>query len=240
LIHGHWSLRTRAIIAAFAALAIVDVAGRGVTRVLHLGPAYLLKAVLLVLLLEVFVVVRIDRGHPHARFGWSNAVTTVRAIGVALVAAFIGEAPSDAAAIGIIAVALAVTLLDGVDGGLARHTGMASTFGARFDMEVDALLIAALSVLTWEYRKAGAWIILSGLLRYLFVAAGWIWTFMQRPLPPRFRRKVICVAQIVGLLLALLPSIHPPASTAIAAVSLALLLWSFGVDTAWLAGARVR
>lgn len=225
---------------AFAALAIVDVAGLGLARVLHLGPAYLLKGSLLIIVVEAFVVSRIDRGHSHARFGWPNAVTTVRAIGVALVAAFIGEFSSAGASVWIIALALAATALDGVDGGLARRTGTASAFGARFDMEIDALLIMALSVLTWEYGKAGAWIILSGLLRYLFVAAGWMWSFMQRPLPPRFRRKAVCVAQILGLLLALLPQVQRPASTAIAAASLALLAWSFGVDTAWLVGARIK
>jgi multidrug efflux pump subunit AcrA (membrane-fusion protein) len=38
-------------------------------------------------------------------------------------------------------------MLDGVDGWLARRHEIASRFGARFDMEVDALLILALSVL---------------------------------------------------------------------------------------------
>ena len=65
-----------------------------------------------------------------------------------------------------------MTLLDGVDGWLARRHRIASAFGARFDMEIDALLILALSVLAWRHEKAGAWVVASGLLRYAFVAAG--------------------------------------------------------------------
>jgi len=42
--------------------------------------------------------------------------------------------------------ALLATLLDGVDGHLARRLGWASPLGARLDMEVDALLIAGLAL----------------------------------------------------------------------------------------------
>ena len=51
---------------------------------------------------------------------------------------------------------------------------MTSAFGARFDMEVDALLIQVLAVLAWQWDKAGPWVLMSGLLRYVFVAAGWV------------------------------------------------------------------
>ena len=61
---------------------------------------------------------------------------------------------------------------------------MASAFGARFDMETDALLIQVLAILAWQYGKAGPWVLVSGLLRYLFVAAGWVWPWMREPLFP--------------------------------------------------------
>ena len=44
--------------------------------------------------------------------------------------------------------------LDGVDGWLARRRGMSSAFGARFDMEIDALLVQVLAILVWRYGKA--------------------------------------------------------------------------------------
>src|SRR5262245_5092984 len=97
--------------------------------------------------------------HPFARFGPANAVTAFRALLAALVAALGGE-PSQATLAGAaVTIASIAVVLDGVDGWLARRTQMASAFGARFDMEVDALLILALSALTWQHGKAGAWIL---------------------------------------------------------------------------------
>jgi phosphatidylglycerophosphate synthase len=172
--------------------------------------------------------------HPFPRFGPANQVTMVRALLVAIVAGFIGE-PSMLGAGWIIAsTAMVATLLDGVDGWLARRTGMASAFGARFDMEMDALLIQVLAILAWQYGKAGPWILVSGLLRYLFVAAGWVMPWMREPLFPSVRRKAICVVQTVGLILTILPPIVPPASEWLAAVSLTALVYSFLVDTLWL------
>ena len=46
----------------------------------------------------------------------------------------------------VVMLAIAVTVLDGADGWLARRSGVSSAFGARFDGEVDAFLILALSV----------------------------------------------------------------------------------------------
>jgi phosphatidylglycerophosphate synthase len=172
--------------------------------------------------------------HPFPRFGPANQVTMVRAFLVAIVAGFIGE-PSPMGAGWIIAsTAVVATLLDGVDGWFARRTGMASAFGARFDMEMDALLIQVLAILAWQYGKAGPWVLVSGLLRYLFVAAGWVMPWMREPLFPSVRRKAICVVQTVGLILTILPPIVPPASEWLAAVSLAALVYSFLVDTLWL------
>jgi phosphatidylglycerophosphate synthase len=172
--------------------------------------------------------------HPFPRFGPANQVTMVRAFLVAIVAGFIGEPSLPSAGWIVVCAAVVATVLDGVDGWLARRTGMASAFGARFDMETDALLIQVLAVLAWQYGKAGPWVLISGLLRYQFVAAGWVLPWMREPLFPSVRRKAICVVQIVGLILTILPPIVPPASEWLAAASLAALAYSFLVDTVWL------
>jgi phosphatidylglycerophosphate synthase len=140
--------------------------------------------------------------------------------------------PPDAivcAIIGAIAVAL-----DGVDGWIARRTRTASAFGARFDMETDALLILVLSALVWRYGKAGGWVAASGLMRYAFIWAGAVWPWLQRPLEPSRRRQTVCVVQIAALLAALLPWVEHPASALIAAAGLSVLAWSFLVDILWL------
>ena len=172
--------------------------------------------------------------HPFPRFGPANQVTMVRACLVAIVAGFIGEPSLPSAGWIVVWAAVVTTVLDGVDGWLARRTGMASAFGARFDMETDALLIQVLAILAWQYGKAGPWVLISGLLRYQFVAAGWVLPWMREPLFPSVRRKTICVVQIVGLILTILPPIVPPASEWLAAASLAALAYSFLVDTFWL------
>jgi phosphatidylglycerophosphate synthase len=178
--------------------------------------------------------IRFARGHPLGTFGPANQVTTLRAAIVVLVVGLIGEPTRPSLAASAAAASLVVTLLDGVDGWLARRTRMASDFGARFDMEVDALLILTLAILCWLYGKAGAWVLLSGVLRYLFVAAGWLWPWLQKPLPPSMRRKAICVVQIVGLIVAIVPSVPASVSAPLAAVALAALGYSFLVDILWL------
>src|SRR6266699_4543506 len=100
--------------------------------------------------------------HPFTRFGPANQLTTVRALLVALVAACIGEPSTSTVAAGAVAASTVATILDGADGWLARRTRMESTFGARFDMEIDALLIQVLALLAWLWGKAGAWVLLSG------------------------------------------------------------------------------
>jgi phosphatidylglycerophosphate synthase len=175
-----------------------------------------------------------SRNAPLARFGAANLVTTVRAGGVAFVALLIGQPIEPATAVWAIVVSSAVTALDGLDGWLARRTGQTSNFGARFDMEVDALLILVLAILAWRHDKAGAWVILSGLLRYLFIAGGAIWVWLERRLPPSRRRQATCVVQIATLIVVMLPSVTPPLSTALAAGGLAVLAFSFLIDVEWL------
>ena len=160
-----------------------------------------------------------------------NHVTAIRAAIVALLASLVALAPRPAVAWTAVIAGTIAAVLDGVDGWLARRTGTISAFGARFDMEVDALLILVLAILAWRWDKAGPWILMSGLLRYLFVAAGWLLPWMRRPLAPTRRGRLICVAQIVALIVAVAPIIPPRVSATVAAGGLLALACSFLVDT---------
>ena len=171
---------------------------------------------------------------PFPTFGLANRITTSRAFFVSMAAGMIGEPVRPDVATAAVIVGTIASALDGLDGWAARRAGMTSAFGARFDMEVDALLIQVLAILAWQWDKAGAWILVSGLLRYAFVGAGWVWTWMQAPLPPSFIRKTICVVQTAVLLVALLPQVTPPASALVAAAGLGVLSYSFLTDTIWL------
>lgn len=173
-------------------------------------------------------------GGVFTRFGPANQITLLRLVLVALLATLL-TIPLDAPLRWIVVViATLAAALDGLDGALARRTGLASAFGARFDMETDALLIMVLSLLVWHGAVAGAWVLLSGLLRYLFVAAGAAWPWLVRPLPASRRRKTVCVLQIVLLIGCLVPGLPAGLAVTMAAVGLALLLHSFGTDIAWL------
>jgi phosphatidylglycerophosphate synthase len=101
-------------------------------------------------------------------------------------------------------------------------------------MEVDAFFILVLSVLVWQTEKAGAWVVLAGLMRYLFVAAMLVLPWMRRETPPSLRRKLIAVLQMLGLSAVMLPAFVPPLSTVWCATLLLLLAYSFGADTWWL------
>jgi phosphatidylglycerophosphate synthase len=233
-------LRTSVITANACGLVAVIALGSMTRAGLHLGQLYPLKAVAVFAVVMLTAIGFVREHHPFARFGPANETTTARATLVALVVSLVGEPGVQMVAASAAGVTLLVTALDGVDGWLARRTRMASDFGARFDMETDALLVMALSVLAWQYGKAGGWVLLCGLLRYLFVAGGWLWPWLRRPLPPSSRRRTICVVQVVGLSLTIVPVVPTPLSTVLAAITLSALCYSFLVDVLWLRGRVAR
>ena len=172
-------------------------------------------------------------------FGAANRVTMMRAVLTALAAGLVFELAFDAArpeAVGLAVAGLSAfaLLLDGVDGWLARRARSASAFGARFDMEVDAALILILSIGVVALEKAGPFAVLIGAMRYVFVAAGFLWPWLEDPLPAAFRRKAVCVLQGGALLAVMLPVVPPSVGEPIILVALAALAWSFAVDTLWL------
>jgi phosphatidylglycerophosphate synthase len=229
---------TRALATETAGLITVACLAWMASAALSLSAYYPLKSAALFAAVMLLVIGHVRGHHPFERFGPANQITTVRAVLVVLIAGLIGESGRPAVAATAAATGLGATLLDGVDGWLARRTAMASAFGARFDMEIDALLVQALAILAWQYGKAGGWVLLSGLMRYGFVAAGRLWPWLRRPLTPTRRARVICVVQIAALLVAIWPAITPPVSTMIAALGLTLLCYSFLADTLRLWRAR--
>ena len=165
------------------------------------------------------------------KLGLANQITLVRAALVAGLAVHLIQPATPTAASRIVMIAIVAALLDGLDGWVARRTGTVSAFGSRFDMETDAALILVLAILAWRYGKAGPWVLLSGLLRYIFVAAGWLRPWMRAPLASTLRGKLVCVVQIVALIVAMAPTIAPPASSVVAAIGLLALCYSFLIDT---------
>src|SRR5438876_11587847 len=91
---------------------------------------------------------RLAGHHPFPRLGAANRITLMRAGVACLIASrVLDPAPLDSTERWVLVVlAGAALLLDGADGWAARRQGLASAFGARFDMETDAFAIAVLAV----------------------------------------------------------------------------------------------
>jgi phosphatidylglycerophosphate synthase len=180
------------------------------------------------------MVAALARGLVHDggdRLGPASWVTLARAtlaVGVAaLVADSFGHATPLALLVTLAAVALA---LDLVDGWVARRTATASALGARFDGEVDAFLILALSF--YVARGSGAWVLAIGAARYLFLAGEWLLPWMRAPLPPRRWRKIVAAIQGIVLTVAAAEVLPRSLTQALLVAALALLTASM-VQCAW-------
>ncbi len=205
---------------------------------LALGGGYVPLAVTTFIAMMLVALAGVGAHHPFDRLGLANLITGSRAVITALIAGAITQAPTRAFTWTLVAIAILAAVLDGFDGWAARRHRTSSAFGARFDMEVDAVLILVLAALAWRFDKAGPWVLASGLMRYGFVAATWAWPWLGAPLPPSRRRQTICVVQIGVLIGTIAPIIRPPLSVLVAVGALAMLAWSFAVDVRWLRKTR--
>jgi phosphatidylglycerophosphate synthase len=172
---------------------------------------------------------------PLARFGPANRITLARGVLISLVAGAIPVAAGIGASVAwaLFAAALLALLLDGIDGWLARRARVSSGYGAAFDHNVDTIAIAVLAVLVWRLGEVGGWILLAGALRPAYVLAGLAIPALAAPLPPSGRRRAVCAVQTATLVACLAPVLSPPLTSFAAGGSLALLIFSFAVDTVW-------
>ncbi|MBG6107419.1 CDP-alcohol phosphatidyltransferase family protein [Frigoribacterium sp. CG_9.8] len=196
-----------------------------------------LLAALSYLVASNILLVRALRKRPGTRFGQANVVTAARStlVGVItgiVVLSFFAPVPVWI----VLALVVPTLLLDAVDGWVARRTGSASELGARFDMEVDAFLLLVLSA--YVSQTLGIWVLSIGLMRYAFVAAGWIFPWLRRRLPFRYWRKVVTAVQGIALSIAI-TAVLPVVNAVCVAIALALLIESFGRDALWLVAQRV-
>ena len=169
----------------------------------------------------------------RCRLGPADRVTLARATLIGGVTALVAESVLRPEPVALLVPLAAVALaLDAVDGWVARRTGTVSGLGARFDMEADAFLILVLS--GYVAGSLGGWVLALGVMRYAFVAAGWVLPWMRTGLPPRYWRKVVAATQGVVLVVAASGLLPRPVAVALVVLALALLVESFGHDVGWL------
>jgi phosphatidylglycerophosphate synthase len=161
---------------------------------------------------------------------WVTLVRATLAVGLAALTAdsFAADTPV-ALYVTLAAVALA---LDLIDGWLARRSGTESDLGARFDGEIDAFLILTLSV--YVASAYGAWVLLIGAARYVYLVGEWTLPWMRAALPSRRWRKVVTGVQ-GGVLTVAAAGVLPRALTQVLlAIALASLAVSFAECVSWL------
>ncbi len=226
------------LLARFALLVGVDFALLAVLVIAVFGTGGAALAFTLYFAVNAVLLFGLIRDYPHARLGLCNIVTHFRATltaGLAaIVASTVSQASDPALAWSVVAIATIALACDGVDGWAARRSGLSSRFGARFDMEVDSMLALILAVIVWQSGKVGEWVLLLGVMRYLFVVAMWVFPWINRPTPPRFSGKLVCVIQIAALIALIAPWVIGAGAVLIAAAALAAVIWSFGVDLRYL------
>lgn len=207
-----------------------------VGRTLDLSAGFPLRVFAVYAAMGLLILLARPVGFPGRGMGAANRVTLLRIVIALPVAglALQGAALSTPARWWIVGLGTVALVLDGVDGWVARRTGTGTDFGARFDMETDALLLLVLSLLAWRSGQVGVWVLAIGALRYLFVAASYGVERLRRPLFPSLRRKVVCVVQGIALLVCIGPIVPTGLAQAVAGIALAALVVSFAIDTWWL------
>jgi phosphatidylglycerophosphate synthase len=170
------------------------------------------------------------RGNRLEPASWVTLARATLAVGIAALAA--DSFARDTPAALLVTLAVAALALDLTDGWLARRTGTESALGARFDGEVDAFLILALSV--YVARAVGVWVLAIGAARYLFLAGEALLPWMRAPLPPRRWRRIVTAAQGVMLTVAAAGVLPRALTQALLLAALALLAASFGQCVWWL------
>lgn len=184
------------------------------------------------------IVWRFRSSHRAGSFGLANRVTLLRLNLMALMLLTLWPGvPGQPLFWTLFALAVVALALDGVDGWLARHRHEDSPFGASFDMAADTAFIVILTLCLARFDLVGPWVLMIGLLRPLFVVAARQWPALAAPLPPSPGRKIAAATALALLAAGLAPPLVPIAP-ALAALSLTVLLGSFGRDLRLLLAAR--
>jgi phosphatidylglycerophosphate synthase len=167
------------------------------------------------------------------RLGPASWLTLARATLAVAVAALAADSFAHDTPVALLVTLAAVALvLDGADGWLARRTGTATGLGARFDGEVDAFLILALSV--YVAPALGAWVLAIGAARYLFGAGELLLPWMRAPLPSRRWRRIVAATQGIVLTVAAAEVLPRGLTQALLVAALAALAVSVGECVWWL------
>lgn len=171
-----------------------------------------------------------------ARFGPGMLVTVARGFLLGMLAGFLFTPRPEGFLGWVPAISYtSASILDYLDGYVARVYGDVTMLGERLDTELDAQGMLLASALAVWYGALPAWFLVIGLLRYGFQFGRWALRSLgkrARELPPSVSRRPIA-GLTMGFLSAVLWPIFSPPETVVAGIIFALIiLLSFGRD--WL------
>jgi len=158
---------------------------------------------------------------PAGGFGAANTVTLLRMLLIVGLSGYSASPPGPPAAL----LVLLILVLDGIDGRLARRFSLASEFGARFDMECDALLVFVSALVLYLPGRLGAFILVAGLLRYAYVVGLLVWPEPTREAPRSSFGRTAFTVMVLSIAASMWPIAALHVQFAIAATS--LLVYSF-------------
>ena len=162
-----------------------------------------------------------------AGFGSANWITSVRLVSLGLFAALIDARQPLAAS----ALAWTVFCLDGVDGLVARRTRSESSFGALYDAEVDASFSMLLTWSLFQLGHAGAWVLIGGLLRFVYVLSLYFTRVSEVEAPRTTLGRYVFGLSVGGYTLSLWP--FAAAGFALSGFATLLLCYSFSRSFHW-------
>lgn len=167
-------------------------------------------------------------------FGSANWITTLRLVSLLLFAGLIDGRQPLAAAV------LAWTLfcLDGLDGFMARRTHSESSFGARYDAEVDASFSMLLTWAVFQLGTTGAWVLIGGLLRFVYVLSLYVTRVSEIEAPRTTLGRYVFGLSVGGYTLSLWP--FAAAGAALSGLATLLLCYSFSRSFHWTFSPRRR
>jgi phosphatidylglycerophosphate synthase len=214
-----------------AVAGVVELAGLAVLATyFQLGLAAWLVGIAFVLVGGALLATAFERAGARA-LSPADRVTLTRLTLIGWVSVLVVDRIGESAPMLMIVLATVALILDGVDGKVARRTGTASDFGARYDIEADSVLVLALSI--FVAASVGLWVLAIGLIRYAYVVASWVLPWLNAPLRPSYLRKVVAVVQAVVLIVASTDLLPTQVETGVVALSLATLCCSFWESLWW-------
>lgn len=172
--------------------------------------------------------------------GMANQITSARAVMTAALAGFLfSPLPPDWLAWLPGMLYLLSSILDFLDGYIARVSHRATRLGELLDLKWDGAGVLIGAILAIQYGQVPVGYLLVGIARYLFMFGGWLRRIQGLPvyeLDPNMLRRALAGTQMGFIAVVLLPVFKPPATQVAAVLFMLPFIIGFLRDWLWVSG----